>query len=222
MRVVDRLAGVLLEVEPLDADALGRFALGLDVEVPLADDRVVQLADLVALRQVGVEIVLAVEAADAVDLGVEREPGADRLAHALAVQHGEHPRHGGVDQADLRVGGGAEARRGAAEQLRLRRDLGVDLEPDDDLPVAGGAADGEGGGGHRKASGERKRDAYRFAARSSPSGALFMPRCSRGLAAGRQCNRTLVLNGLTIGPLYGFERVEAERGDDVGAGQHGE
>ncbi len=146
----------------------GRLAVGLDVEIPLADDRVVELADLIALRQVGVEVVLAVEAADAVDLGVEREAGADRLGDALAVEHGEHPRHRGVDEADLGVRRGAEARGGAAEQLRLGGHLGVDLEPDDDLPVAGGAADGVRGVGHRRLIASRGRGRRAFSAAAGP------------------------------------------------------
>ena len=46
---------------------------------PRADDRLLVLRDLIAGRQVGVEVVLAVEDAEQVDLGVEPEPGLDRL-----------------------------------------------------------------------------------------------------------------------------------------------
>ena len=67
MLVVHQLARVLLDVDALDADVLGA-ALVLLVEqhldLALADQRVVELADLIALRQIGVEVILAVEAAD--------------------------------------------------------------------------------------------------------------------------------------------------------------
>ena len=54
----------------------------VDEHLARADDRVVELADLVALRQVGIEVVLAVEAREAVDRGLQPEPGADRLLDA--------------------------------------------------------------------------------------------------------------------------------------------
>ena len=39
------------------------FLVEQDLDFALADQRVVELADLIALRQIGVEIILAVEAA---------------------------------------------------------------------------------------------------------------------------------------------------------------
>src|SRR5690606_1569591 len=107
----------------------------------LAHQRVVELADLVALRQVGVEVVLAVEPAPLVDLRLDRHAGAHRLADALAVRHRQHPRHRRVDQANLAVRLGPERRRGAREQLGVAGDLRMDLEADHDLPFAGCALD---------------------------------------------------------------------------------
>ena len=66
MLVVHQLARVLLDMDALDADLLGAALVLLveqDLDLALADQRVVELADLIALRQVGVEVVLAVEAA---------------------------------------------------------------------------------------------------------------------------------------------------------------
>ena len=100
MLVVHQFAGVLLDMDALDPDRLGRrvLALQLDLDRPFADQRMVELADLIALRQIGVEIVLAVEARPFVDLRVDRHAGADGLADAFAVGHGEHPGHRRVDQ----------------------------------------------------------------------------------------------------------------------------
>ncbi len=101
MLVVHQLAGVLLDMDALDPDLLGRALVLLveqDLDLALADQRVVELADLIALRQIGVEVILAVEAAPAVDHRVERHAGAHRLADALAVRHRQHPRHRRVDQ----------------------------------------------------------------------------------------------------------------------------
>ena len=69
MLVVDRLARVLLEMQALDADRL-RLAVDVDLDLALADDRLLVLADLVALRQIRIEVVLAVEDA----LQVDRRP----------------------------------------------------------------------------------------------------------------------------------------------------
>ena len=66
MLVVHQLARVLFDVDALDADGLGAALVLLveqDLDVALADQRMVELADLIALRQIGVEVVLAVEAA---------------------------------------------------------------------------------------------------------------------------------------------------------------
>ena len=139
--VVDRFAGVLLEMQPLDADL--DLALGAHVEqhFALADDGVLELGDLVALRQVGIEIVLAVEDRALVDLRLEPEAGAHRLAHAFLVDHRQHAGHRRIDEADIGIGRPAEFGRGAGEQLALRRHLRMDFHADDHLPIAGLALD---------------------------------------------------------------------------------
>jgi len=61
MLVVHQLAGILFDMDALDPDRLG-FAINVDLDRALTYQRVVELADLIALRQIGVEVVLAVEA----------------------------------------------------------------------------------------------------------------------------------------------------------------
>ena len=120
--VVQRLAGVLLEMQPLDADRRSASpSVEVDDDLALADDRLLVLRDLVALRQVGIEVVLAVEDRAQVDLGLQPEPGADRLLDAFLVDHRQHAGHRRVDQATRGVGLAAEFGRGAGEQLRLAR-----------------------------------------------------------------------------------------------------
>ena len=61
MLIVDALARILLEMQALDAD-LDRVALGMvDDELALADNGLLVLRDLIAGRQIGIEIVLPVE-----------------------------------------------------------------------------------------------------------------------------------------------------------------
>ena len=68
MLVVQELAGVLLEMDALDADLDGLAVGHVDRDLALAHDRRLVLADLIALRQVGIEIVLPVEHRFQVDL----------------------------------------------------------------------------------------------------------------------------------------------------------
>ncbi len=53
-------ARILFQVKPLDTDFEGIF-LQIDRNHPFADDGVLILRDLIALRQIGIEIVLPVE-----------------------------------------------------------------------------------------------------------------------------------------------------------------
>jgi hypothetical protein len=108
-------------------------------DLALADDRLLELRNLVALRQVRIEIVLAVEDASVVDLRLQPEAGAHGLADALLVDDGQHAGHGGIDQRDIGVRLGAEFGRGAGEQLGIGNHLGMDFHADDNFPVAGGA-----------------------------------------------------------------------------------
>ena len=113
----------------------------VDLDRALAHDRVLVLRDLVALRQVGIEVVLAVEHRAQVDLRVEPEAGAHRLLDAALVDHRQHAGHGGVDQRHLGVGIGAERGRRAGEELGVGDDLGMDFQPEHDFPIAGFAFD---------------------------------------------------------------------------------
>ncbi len=106
---MQHLAGVLLQVQPLDAHCEGRAVFMLDDDLALAHDRVLVLADLIALRQVRKEVALPVEVALQVDLRFQPQAGLHRLLHAVAVDHRQHARHGGVHQGDLGVGTRAEA-----------------------------------------------------------------------------------------------------------------
>src|SRR5205823_4162943 len=106
-----------------------------DDEPAACAERLVVLADLVRLRQVGVEVVLAVEDRALGDLALEREPELDALLDRAAVRNRQRPRKREADGAGLRVRCAAEAVLAAAEHLRARLQLHVDLEADDGLPV---------------------------------------------------------------------------------------
>ncbi len=141
MALVQAFAGVLLQMQPLDADGDALAVFQIDDHLALAHHRLLVLADLIALRQVGIEIILAVEHRFQIDRRLQPEPRADRLLDAFFVDHRQHARHGGIDQRDVAVGRAAEFGRGAGEQLRLGGDLRVHLHADDHFPVAGRALD---------------------------------------------------------------------------------
>ena len=141
MLVVQRLAGILLDVQALDADVLAGAVGEVDADDALADQRPLVLRDLIAGRQIGVEVVLPLEHALQIDRGVDADAGAHRLLDAAAVEHRQHAGEGGVDQAHLGIRLGAEVGGGTGEQLRLGDDLGVHFEPDHHFPVAGVAVD---------------------------------------------------------------------------------
>jgi hypothetical protein len=70
--IVNVLAGVLLHVDAREADR-SVFAIDLDVDATLGADRQLVLADLIALGQVRVEVVLARPAAHRRDRAVRRQ-----------------------------------------------------------------------------------------------------------------------------------------------------
>ena len=140
MLVVHQLAGVLLDMDALDPDDLVFRDAGLficiDQQLPFTHDRMVQLADLIALRKIGIKVVLAIEPAVFVDLRLDCHAGTHGLADAFAVGNRKHAGHRSIDEADLRVGLGTESRAGTAEQLGVGRDLRVDFQADHDFPFA--------------------------------------------------------------------------------------
>jgi hypothetical protein len=136
--LVQALAGVFLEVGAGQAHRLliGGLALAdADRDRAADHDRQVHLADLVALGEVGVEVVLAREHALLGDVGADRQAEADRALDRAAVEHRQHAGQGDVHRARLAVGLGAEGGAGAGEDLAGGVELGVDFQPDDDFPI---------------------------------------------------------------------------------------
>ncbi len=132
---VQALARIFFQVRAGDANAFDGAVFQGDVQVTLADDRMIHLAGLVALGQVWVEVVLAREDVGHTDLGVDRQTKLDRVAHGLGVEYRQGARHAQVNQAGLGVGFGAEGGGAAGEDLRRGGELGVDFQPDDDFPL---------------------------------------------------------------------------------------
>ena len=133
---MDGLSGVLLEMQPLDTDRKNIAVVRLNLDGALADDRVLVLRDLIALREIGIEVILAVETRHQIDGRIQAKAGADRLFDTKPVEHRKHARKRCVDQRDVGVRIGAESGRSTRKQLGAGCDLGMDLEPHHNLPVA--------------------------------------------------------------------------------------
>ena len=121
---VDQLGRVLLEVHAVDAHL---------AQPPAAAQGLVVLGDLVALGQVGIEVVLAVEDRARRELGAEREADHQPEVHRAGVGDRQAAGQPEADGAGVRVGRLAERQLAAAEHLRGGRQLDVDLQADDRL-----------------------------------------------------------------------------------------
>ena len=130
---MDEPRRVLLEVGPRDADrhrALGR----VERQATVRRQREVVLADLVTLRQIGVEVVLAVPARRRRDRRLDRETRRQDVLDGPSVDDRQRTRQPQADRADVGVRWRAvEVRRTGTEHLAGRPGPAVDLDPDDRL-----------------------------------------------------------------------------------------
>ena len=114
----------------------------VDLDLALADDRVLVLGDLIALRQVGVEVVLAVEHRAQVDLAPSGpSPVRTACSTQRALITGSMPGMAASTSDTWVLGSAPNVGRRAGEQLGVGDHLGMDFQPQDDFPVAGFAFD---------------------------------------------------------------------------------
>ena len=112
---------------------VARALAGVDDHPPAGGQRPLVLRDLVALRQVGIEVVLAGEHRRLVHVALERQRRGQRQVDRLRVHHRQRAGQPEAHRADVGVGGGAELGAAAAEDLGRGAQLRVDLEADDGL-----------------------------------------------------------------------------------------
>ena len=106
--LVQRLARIFFQVGTGDTYGAGSAVLELDLKAAATDDGSLELADLVALGQVRVKIILAVEHRAPANVRANTEPEHDGVAHRQGVQYRQHAGHGQVDGTGLGVGLGAK------------------------------------------------------------------------------------------------------------------
>ncbi len=136
-------------MEAGDADAFCACRGG-DVDVAVLGEGLVELGDLIALGQVGVEVVFAGEDGAFADLAVESERGEGGELNGAAVEDGQRTGEAEADGADVGVGRRAEFVGAAAEGLGLGEELDVDLEADDGFVFGADFGRERDGGGHGK------------------------------------------------------------------------
>ncbi len=131
--VVQALARVFFEVGTDDPDRFRCEAvLGVaDFQAPALRKRQVVLADLVALRQIGIVILLAVPFRPRRDFTIEGDRCFERELDRPSVHHRQSSRHADADRAGLRVRLRSEPRAARAEQLARRGQLHVHFQADD-------------------------------------------------------------------------------------------
>src|SRR6185312_715572 len=134
---VHELPRVLFHVDAGDTDVVRRGpVVALRLDDAAGGERPLVLRDLIALRQIRIEVVLAREDRRLVDVAAEGERRADRAVDGRVIEHRQCPGQAEAHRTQVRVGSGAERRAAAAEDLRLRQQLRVDLEADDGLVPA--------------------------------------------------------------------------------------
>ena len=136
-------AGVFLEVESRNTDRLrapldgmtGLVTLGgHDLEFTVGRERLIVLRDLIALWQVRIEVVLARKDRLVIDLQTKREGRARAELDGAAIQHRQRSRQAKTGRTRVRVRLVAKTRSAAAEDLRFRAQLRMNLETDNCFP----------------------------------------------------------------------------------------
>ena len=126
--VVVDLRGILLEMDVVDADELLRSVRADDLHASADAKRISVFGDLVVLRHVGVEVVLAVECGVTVDLASEHETAHDGKLHGFLVHDRERARIPEAHRAYVSVRLTARFQETSAEHLRVRLQLDVSFK----------------------------------------------------------------------------------------------
>ena len=104
VHVVNGFARVLFQVDALDPHQTRHACAHVDQHFALAHDGVVKLADLIALGQIGIKVVLAVKGRHQVDLRLQTQAGPHRLFHAEFIDDRQHAWHRRVNEGHVGIG----------------------------------------------------------------------------------------------------------------------
>ena len=124
------LAGVVLHVQAGDADAL-LLAFGFDIQIARERQRQLVHRNLVALGQVGVEIVFARKTRVWLDFAVNGQRSAQSQLERAFIKHRQRPGQTEAHGAGIGIRRRAKFCRAAAKGLGDGLELGVHFEADD-------------------------------------------------------------------------------------------
>ncbi len=136
---VQALAGIFFKVRARQVHDLGVSLVAfahLDGDFTALYDRQFELADLVALGQIGVEVILARKHRARCYLCANGQTEADGAFDSPFVEHGQHAGQGDIHRAGLHVRLGAKRSAGTREDFRGGIELDVGFQTDDDFPIA--------------------------------------------------------------------------------------
>src|SRR5437660_438738 len=110
-----------------DADALWACRRW-NLQITIAAEGQIVLADLIILRQIGIEVVLAIPLGERRDLAVECQRRAKAQLECPPIHHRQTSRQTKTDRTCGGVRRQAELRAAPAEQLRARQKLNVNFQ----------------------------------------------------------------------------------------------
>ena len=123
--VVVDLGGILLQVDVIDADELLRSVGPRYLNAAADAQRISVLGDLIILRHVRIEVILAVERRMAVDLAPQHETAHDRELHGFLVHDRKRAGISEAHRTYICVRFTSRLQQTAAEHLRIRLQLDV-------------------------------------------------------------------------------------------------
>ena len=85
IKIMNGFAGILLNMHPLNADILGRSVFQINCNLSLADNRILELRNLIPLRQIGIKIVFAGKSRIFVNHRIQPQTGFNRLMNAFFI-----------------------------------------------------------------------------------------------------------------------------------------
>src|SRR5579872_516893 len=121
----------------------------LDIHIAMLRQRLIVLRDLVALRKIRVEVILAGENRAGINSAVQRQRGFDRELYRMAAQDRKSSRQPQANRANVGIRRSAETGRAATKDLGACRELDVHFQADYRL-VPGDRLRGHGGGHARR------------------------------------------------------------------------
>ncbi|CAI8157197.1 MAG: Uncharacterised protein [Synechococcus sp. CC9902] len=135
---MDQFPGIFLHVEAFNADRLQvgvlSFFSNFNLDPALFSNGLVVLGNLVVLRQVWIEILLAVELAVFSDVEIEGHRRFHRILEHLLIEHREGPRQTTHHRIDVGVGVVTERRGSSRENFAVGSQLHMGFQTDHGFP----------------------------------------------------------------------------------------